>query len=216
MAKGLDPRERNRVAAKKCREKKKVEHAVLQEKCARLQAENKKLTDDVVKLANQVIAIQNELREHTNCPGGAKVRRYFDTVTDDFLAEKEKKKALQASNEATLGQQVTMAYCPAPASVSAGSPMGQTVGNDGSAYPPLPNGQSTGTVQQQQQVANNAFVQASTYPPPPPIENFINPALIAGGLGMGYNPMPANQQWTDSDFSMIGVGDTGARPSVFG
>ncbi|KAH6646761.1 hypothetical protein BKA67DRAFT_663154 [Truncatella angustata] len=60
-------RERNRIAASKCRRKKKVEETQLEERWRILQVQNVILQDSASQLRNEVFSLKNEILKHGTC-----------------------------------------------------------------------------------------------------------------------------------------------------
>lgn len=60
-------KEKNRIAASKCRKKKKVEETQLEERRRSLQTENTMLQESAAALRNEVLFLKNEVLRHGTC-----------------------------------------------------------------------------------------------------------------------------------------------------
>ncbi|KAF2087825.1 hypothetical protein K490DRAFT_3906, partial [Saccharata proteae CBS 121410] len=78
--------ERNRVAAHKCRQKKKEWMVNLDDRCRDLQAHNKVLTAAVGELNEEVFRLKNILFQHTDCQF-APIQTYINQSAEKLRAQ---------------------------------------------------------------------------------------------------------------------------------
>ena len=76
--------ERNRLAASKCRQKKKQWVGSLEAKKAELEKENNRLQNDYSALVNQVNQLKNDLMVHANC-GDTNINSWIETEARRFV-----------------------------------------------------------------------------------------------------------------------------------
>ena len=77
--------ERNRVAASKCRQKKKEWTSNLENKARELQASKNQLAVIVTSLKDEVMWLKGEMLKHTGC-GCAQIREYLSTAAENITS----------------------------------------------------------------------------------------------------------------------------------
>ncbi|KAK7928874.1 hypothetical protein PG985_005872 [Apiospora marii] len=60
-------REKNRIAASKCRGKKKEEERIIEERCRMVQVQNRIFMDSVASLRSEVLSLKHEILRHGSC-----------------------------------------------------------------------------------------------------------------------------------------------------
>ncbi|KAI0007472.1 hypothetical protein F4779DRAFT_502948 [Xylariaceae sp. FL0662B] len=81
--KGKRNRERNRVAAHKCRQKAKENMTELQERERELSEQNRVLTDHAVCLRNEILDLKNEILKHSGC-GSEVIQNYISRAAREM------------------------------------------------------------------------------------------------------------------------------------
>jgi len=77
-------RQRNRIAASKCRRRKLEKIAKLEDKVKLLKNDNSELATVVVKLRQQVCGLKEQVMEHVNCGCQIMLANQFWLATNDF------------------------------------------------------------------------------------------------------------------------------------
>ena len=94
--------ERNRVAASKCRQKKKEWTGNLEGRARELQQDKQQLTVMVSSLKDEMIFLKGELLKHTDC-GCSKIRQYLNQEATNFAAKPPHKYQESASTASPVG-----------------------------------------------------------------------------------------------------------------
>ncbi|KAJ2801864.1 hypothetical protein H4R21_002638 [Coemansia helicoidea] len=158
--------ERNRIAASKCRQKKKMWVLELERRAEDMTMQNRSLHITIAQLKDEIMALKNQLLAHHNC-GCSAIHQYFqaERVVSDILPAAVPLAAPPLMPPVHRHHPVgpTTAVAAAPAAVAVGGAMG-TVGPP-LLLPPQAQAQAALIVQQQQQ---QRITSTRAYPPHAP------------------------------------------------